>query len=175
MAALATIATPHGAVVVRKAYAAKQNTYVAVLSGPHAALRYCLPHWKPRSATSTQTQVSPKKPITTVSEAITWISKMLPEFSGKEKQVLVTLADSQKAAEVTLISTVRASTLGAYRKQWKRISRHLPGTTLLSSCTRERIQRVINGLAGEGLAASTVRVLSPHFTGPWPRLLMLEL
>ncbi|HAT10541.1 MAG TPA: hypothetical protein DCS97_08095 [Planctomycetes bacterium] len=163
-AALANIPTPHGAVVIRKAFAAKQRTYVAVLSGSHAALRSCLPDWHPRQPTSRQTQVSPPRPIATPAEAVAWIAPMVSQWTlaargGPMEPVvtLVTVGDSTEAAERTLLATVRASTMGAYRKQWARIARHLPAETVLIACTRERVQAVTNALVADGLASTTVR------------------
>ena len=163
-AAIAHIPTPHGIVVVRKAFAAKQRSFVAVLSGPHAALRACLPEWQPRQMTSRQTQVSPAKSITTATEAVAWITPLVSRWTAAARghevtpaAVLVSVGDSQAATERTLQATVRVSTLGAYRKQWARIARHLPASTPLITCARERVQGVVNALVTDGLASTTVR------------------
>ena len=163
-AAIARIVTAFGPVVVRKAFAAKQGGFVAVLNGPHAALRSCLPQWQPRTISSHQTQVSPSRPLTTSAEAVAWIAQQVPLWTAAARgnepgaaPVLVTVGDSRAAAERTLLATVRASTLGAYRKQWTRIARHLPAGTPLIACVRDRVQSVANALLADGLAPTTVR------------------
>lgn len=163
-AAIAHITTPYGIVVVRKAFAAKQSTFVAVLSGPHAALRACLPHWEPRQACSRQTQVSPQRSIATPTEAVAWITPLVSQWTAAARggaiehvAEMVTVGDSQTATERTLQATVRSSTMGAYRKQWVRIARHLPAQTPLITCTRDRMQAVANALVADGLAPTTVR------------------
>lgn len=163
-AGIAHIPTPHGIVAVRTLFAVKQETYIAVLAGPHAALRACLPEWRPRTPDSRQTQISPPRSVATPAEAMAWIAQLVPRWTTAARggeaataPAFITISDSLAAAERTLRATVRASTLGAYRKQWRRIARHLPTSTLLIACTRERIQALINALVADGLATTTVR------------------
>ena len=165
-AALAIIPTPYGPVSVRKAWAAKQRTYVAVFDGAPTAISACLPTWTARTATSRRTQVTPPTPITTVPALVTWISSLIPTWTAAAKgglapastaPGLVTLADCRKAAERVLAATVRPATVVAYRVQWDRIARFLPPETPITNLSRERIQGVITDLAGVGYAPTTVR------------------
>ncbi len=162
-AAITTIPTPDGLVYVRKSWAAKQSSYLLILDGPAPAISLLLPDWRPRSPTSTRTQVTPPTPATTTSELMTFAETQIPVWcaraNGKKPvtTALVTIADAIAATEKAIGSTIRPSSLSTYRKQWKRISKYIPTSTKLSLLTRERVQGLISRLADRGTAATGIR------------------
>jgi integrase len=163
-AAVATIPTTQGTVVVRKAWAGKQGTFVAVLDGPNEALRACLPRWRPRTPSSRRVQITPPKPIEFSAEVVSWIATCVPKWSRAAQgdaatatATLITIKDSIAETEKTLAGTVRPGTVMAYRKQWARIGRSLPWRTHLTNLTRDRIQALVGSLAASGYAATTIR------------------
>jgi len=79
-AALGVLATPHGTVIIRRAYAKKQGTYILVFDGPHDALRLVLPSWRPRSSTSRRTQLTPSTPLKTKTAIAGWYHDLLPDL-----------------------------------------------------------------------------------------------
>ena len=153
-AALASVATPDGDIIVRKAWAEKQHSYIIVLDGPTKALCVCLPDWRPRSPTSTRVQITPPQPATTVAAVTAAVAKLLPSWraaaAGRSAPpvALVTLAASRDQAEVELRRSVRASSLIAYKKRWRRLDVDLSPTTTLVSIDRARLQAVVQALAG---------------------------
>lgn len=152
--ALARITTAHGTITARKAWAAKQDSFVIVLDGPTLALQAVLPDWRPRSATSTRAQVTPSQPATTVAAIAAAVTALLPTWraaaAGRPAPPasLVTLADSRTQAEADLSRSVRSSSLAAYQKRWRRLDAVLPASTPLVEIDRTRIQAVVQALAG---------------------------
>lgn len=163
-AAITTIPTPDGLVYVRKTWAAKQNSFLLVLDGPTAAIERILPEWRPRSPTSTRTQVTPPTPAGMTSEIMSFAEAMIPVWMARatgRKPVssvgLVTIADCIAATERTIAATVRPSSLAAYRKQWKRIATCIPTSTALAALSREMVQAMVSTLAARGAAATSIR------------------
>jgi integrase len=163
-ATFALLPWPSGAVRIRKAWAAKQGTFVAVLDGPADALLRLLPE-RQRDPQSRRAQVTPERAITSPASFLLWLKARLPAWqtslAGAEHQQLslFTLKDSRQAAEAVLAGTVRASSLATYRKQFARLGRYLPDNTLLAGFNRERVQALVSDFTRAGERPAGVRVL----------------
>jgi integrase len=161
-AAITTIPTPDGLVYVRKTWASKQQSFLLVLDGPTPAISLLLPDWRPRSPTSTRTQVTPPQPATLTKEIQAFAETQIPIWMARasgRKPVstnLVTVADCIAATEQAISSTIRPSSLAAYRKQWKRVGKFIPISTHLRNLTREKVQGMISKLAARGAAATSI-------------------
>lgn len=163
-AAIATIPTPDGLVYVRKTWAAKQQTFLLVLDGPTPALSRLLPAWRPRSPTSTRTQVTPPQPVELTSQIQAFAEEMISVWMERASGMapvtvagLETIAHSIATTEREIASTIRPSSLAAYKKQWKRVARIIPINTKLRSLTREKVQNLVSKMAERGAAATSIR------------------
>ena len=160
----ALIPWPSGAVRVRKAWAAKQGTFVTVLDGPADALKHLLPD-RPRDPSSRRAQVTPDRVITTPIAFQRWIQTRLPMWQARlatsnlPPRNLLTLNDSRRAAEAVLGGTVRPSSLGTYKAQFNRLERYLPWDTTLISLTRESVQALVTRCTAAGESPTEVRLL----------------
>jgi site-specific recombinase XerD len=171
LAALGTIQTPHGAVIVRKFWVERRSTFAFQFDGPHLALRWMLPKWAP-TTTSTKTQATPPTPITTVEEVdaafsgmqSAWQQRMqalgnltpstLPSGAPAPYQTLAQLRD---LVDAEVASSLRASTVATYRHQWKGILARIPDTTAVATIDRTMIQESVAEMSAAGLAPATVR------------------
>lgn len=170
-AALGTIQTPHGEVIVRKVWKELQATYVFQFNGPHLALRWMMPSWTPPTA-STKTQVTPPTPVTTA-EGVTsifgqmqaaWLARMhslgnpapstLPSGAPAPYQTLGQLRD---LVDAEVASSLRASTLATYRHQWKGVLARIPDTMRVADIDRSLIQDAVAEMTAAGLAPATVQ------------------
>jgi integrase len=162
-ASIATLATPAGGLAIRKAWSAKQRTFVVILDGPAAAIRCVLPNWHPRRPTSHLAQVTPPQPVTSPETAVAWVAQQLPTWAAARPRresvasAALTIAATRAIAERQLAQTVRAGTLAAYRIQWSRLDQHLSPETPVAAISRDRIQALISDLVRAGFAATTIR------------------
>lgn len=162
-AAIATLATPAGAVVIRKAWSSKQGTFVIILDGPATAIRCVLPNWHPRRPTSHQAHITPPRPLIAPEAVNAWVAQQMPTWAaagprrGAVASATLTIADTRAIAERQLAQTVRAGTLAAYRIQWSRLDRLLPPDTPVAAISRDRLQLLISDLVRAGFAPTTIR------------------
>ena len=170
-AALGTVQTPHGEVIVRKVWKALQATFVFQFEGPHLALRWMLPTWKP-TTTTTKTQATPATPIITVESIAALFVRMQAAWQrrvqtlGSPTPVFLpsgvqasyqTLAQLRELVDAEIASSLRASTVATYRHQWNGIFTTIPDTTPVTAVDRTMIQEAIADLINTGLAPATVR------------------
>lgn len=172
-AALGVIPTPSGDVVVRKIWLARASTYIFDLSGPHAGLRWMMPKWNPAKPL-TRTQVKPPKVIETEDECVVvfrrmrevWANRMPPPASDPnvaavtgeaQEGCYATLEQLRETVDAEMVSSLRSSTVAAYRFQWKGVFRHIPIKTNLQDLDRVTIQKAIGSMALQGLAPATIR------------------
>lgn len=170
-AALGTIQTPHGDVIVRKVWKEAQGTFVFQFEGQHLALRWMLPSWRP-TAPSTKTQFTPPVLLITpeaVAEAFSrmqaaWQRRLeagcpvapalLPSGAPAPYQTLGQLRD---LVDAEVASSLRASTVATYRHQWKGILARIPDTTDVAKIDRTMVQESVAEMSAAGLAPATVR------------------
>jgi integrase len=170
-AALGTIQTPHGDVIVRKVWKDAQGTFVFRFAGSHLALRWMLPHWTPNSL-ATNAQVTPPVLLTTpeaVAEAFVrmyaaWRQRL--QAVGPIAPALLasgapapyqTLGQLRDLVDAEVASSLRASTVATYRHQWKGILARIPETTAVATIDRTVIQESVAEMSAAGLAPATVR------------------
>jgi integrase len=168
--ALATIATPHGPVLVRPQHASKQGGWVLVLDGDPLALELLEPRNRLCAASSHRRTVTP--PGGAVSAAA--IRGVLAQYQARWQLVLQaqkrmgtsvvgapvrTLGDLVEAHRHQHAAGLRASSRAAYAKRWRTLGRVIQPVTPIGHLTRERIQQVVSDLSAAGLAPLTVRNL----------------
>jgi integrase len=170
-AALGTIQTPHGDVIVRKVWYGPRSSFIFEFAGQHLALRWMLPAWRP-TAPSTKTQYTPPVLLATpeaVAEAFTrmagaWrqrlqslgpvVPTLLPSGAPAPYQTLGQLRD---LVDAEVASSLRASTVATYRHQWKGILARIPDTTAVAKIDRTMVQESVAEMSAAGLAPATVR------------------
>lgn len=171
VAALATITTPHGPVLVRPQHARKQGGWVLVLDGDPLALELLEPRNRLCASTSHRRTLTP--PGGAVSS--TAIRGVLAQYQARWQLVLQAkrrgVTPAGRAPVRTLVELVeahgrqhaaglRTSSRAAYAKRWRTIYRVLQPITPLSILDRTRVQQVVSDLSAAGLAALTVRNLA---------------
>lgn len=171
-AALGTVQTPHGDVIVRKVWRETQGTFIFQFEGPNLALRWMLPNWSSSSHTSTKAQATPPTRYTTQEEISSLFASMQTAWqqrqqaSGQPAPVLLpsgapapyqTLAQLRVLVDAEIAGSLRPSTVASYRHQWKGILAKIPDTTAVTAVDRTMIQEAITDMLGDGLAAATVR------------------
>lgn len=167
-AALTSISTPHGAVLVRPQYAKKQSGYVLVMDGDPLALELLEPRNRLCASSSHRRTLTP--PGGAVSS--TAIRGVLKEYQARWQLILQakkrtvtsgaavrTLAELVTAHGRQHAAGLRASSRSAYAKRWRTLYRYIQPITSLSLITRDRVQQVVSDLAAAGLAPLTVRNL----------------
>ena len=164
-AALGTLPTPHGLVIVRKVYEQRQKSWILALEGPHAALRLLLPAWNPRSA-ATRTQITPRKPISRVVDILAFYQAQMPlwldrinsaKLNGAQAPTIPqpipasyrTIGDLVAQVMAEAATAVRKSSLVTYQHQWTALLRHLGSDTLILALTRSRLAELVTELAGK--------------------------
>lgn len=175
IAALATITTPHGAVLVRPQHARKQGGWVLVLDGDPLALELLEPRNRLCASTSHRRTLTP--PGGAVSS--TAIRGVLAQYQARWQLVLQAkrraATPAGRAPVRTLVELVeahgrqhaaglRASSRAAYSKRWRTLYRVIQPITPLSILDRPRVQQVISDLSAAGLAPLTVRNLAGTLT-----------
>lgn len=169
-AALGTLPTPHGLVIVRKVHEQRQKSWILVLDGPHPALRLLLPDWQPRSA-ATRTQITPPQPARRIADILAFHQAQMPLWLERLRVAAAptpaTVAPppapatyrtvGQLVAQVVAESAtaVRKSSLVTYQHQWSALLRHLGADTPISSLNRTRLVTLMGELAGS-YASTTV-------------------
>lgn len=175
IAALATITTPHGPVLVRPQHARKQGGWVLVLDGDPLALELLEPRNRLCASTSHRRTLTPPGGAVTS----TAIRTVLAEYQARWQLVLQAkrraATPAGRAPVRTLVELVevhgrqratglRASSRTAYAKRWKTLYRVIQPITPLSIIDRPRVQQVVSDLSVAGLAPLTVRNLAGTLT-----------
>lgn len=170
VAALATVTTPHGPVLVRSQHARKQGGYVLVLDGDPLALELLEPRNRLCASTSHRRTITPPGGAV----AATDIRDLITSYQARWQIVLQSAKRGTAPAGRAVIRTLgelveahgrqhaaglRASTRAAYAKRWVRLYRVIQPITPLSVIDRDRVQQVVADLAAAGLAPLTVRNL----------------
>jgi integrase/recombinase XerD len=169
-AALGTVTTPHGVVIVRKVWKEAQKTFVFQLDGSHLSLRWMLPKWQPRS-NSTRTQVTPPRLLGDVEQvaifyakmAATWQEKLNlggsapPTHSTSSAHPYSTLGQLREVVEAEMRSSLRPSTVTTYKHQWNGVLAYIPETTPVLNVDRIMIQEAIAKMSATELSPATVR------------------
>lgn len=157
-AALGTLPTPHGLVIVRKVHESRQNTWILALEGPHTALRLLLPAWQPRSP-ATRTQITPPKPIHRIADIMAFYQAQMPQWLDRVRGTPATAqpqpipatyrtcGDLVAQVVAESVSAVRSSSLITYRHQWSALLRHLGADTPILALTRARLAALMGELA----------------------------
>ncbi len=165
--ALGTFTTPHGIVICRKVYSAKQGSWILCVEGPHNGLRLLLPDWQPR-APSTRTQLSPPVPTKKVSDILAFFQALLPiwyeRLAGKPVPMPAqaaavsyrTLGELQRLVERESAGVLRPGSLATYQDQWQAVLRVLDPGLPLTELTREQLQAAMNEL-GQRYASTTLK------------------
>lgn len=170
VAALATITTPHGPVLVRPQLARKQGGYVLVLDGDPLALelleprnRLCAPSSHRRTLTPPGGAVSSMAIRSILTQyqarwqlALQASTRPKPYF-GLPVRTLAELVDAHRRQRA---AGLRASSREAYAKRWQTLYRVLQPITPLSVIDRVCVQQGIADLAAAGLAPLTIRNLA---------------
>jgi len=174
VAALATITTPHGPVLVRPQHARKQGGYVLVLDGDPLALEALEPRNRLCASSSHRRTITP--PGGAVSA--TAIRSVLAQYQARwllrlqavQRGATATSAPIRTLGELVeahgkhRAAGLRASSRAAYAKRWRAIHRVLQPITPLSLIDRSRVQQVVSDLAAAGLAPLTIRNLVKALT-----------
>jgi integrase len=175
VAALATITTPHGPVLVRSQHARKQGGYVLVLDGDPLALELLEPRNRLCATTSHRRTLTPPGGAVPLTE----IREVLAQYQARWQLVLQaarrgntrtghdpirTLGELVDAHGRQHAAGLRASSRAAYAKRWRSLYRILPPITALSLIDRTRVQQVVSDLSAAGLAPLTVRNLAKALT-----------
>jgi integrase len=153
-AALGTLPTPHGLVIVRKVHERRQNTWILALEGPHQALRLLLPEWHPKSP-ATRTQITPPKPISRIADIMAFYQAQMPALLDRLRAPSITaptatlpqpipatyrtIGDLVGQVQVEAATAVRRSSLLTYQHQWAALLRHLGSDTSILALTRTRL------------------------------------
>lgn len=165
-AALGTLPTPFGLVIVRKVHESRQNTWILALEGPHQALRLLLPAWHPKSP-ATRTQITPPKPISRIADIMAFYQAQMPAWLDRLNcaptaalpqpvpATYRTIGDLVAQVVAESATAVRKSSLVTYRHQWAALLRHLGSETLILALTRTRLTALMAELAGS-YASTTV-------------------
>jgi integrase len=160
-AALGTLPTPHGLVIVRKVHERRKNTWILALEGPHAALRLLLPAWQPRSD-ATRTQITPPKPINRITDIMAFYQAQMPVWLDRLRAPAIassvavmpqpipatyrSIGDLVGQVQTEAAMAVRRSSLVTYRHQWGTLLRHLGSDTPILALTRTRLTALMGEL-----------------------------
>lgn len=175
IAALATITTPHGPVLVRPQHARKQGGYVFVLDGDPLALELLEPRNRLCASTSHRRTITPSGGAVVSTEIraalaecqVRWqlvlqAAKRTATPTGRDPiRTLFELVDAHGRQHA---AGLRASSRTAYAKRWRTLYRVLQPITPLSIIDRTRVQQVVSDLAATGLAPLTIRNLTKAMT-----------
>ncbi len=165
-AALGTLPTPYGLIIIRKVHERRQNSWILALEGPHQALRLLLPAWHPRSA-ATRTQITPPKPLARIADIMAFYQAQMPTWLDRLRgSPAVTMPQPIPATYrsvgdlVTQVITeaatsVRRSSLVTYKHQWSALLRHLGSDTPILALTRSRLAALMVELT-DSYASTTV-------------------
>lgn len=160
LSALGSVTTSAGVITIRKSWAPKQRTFVLTIDGSPEALRILFPE---RRSTGNRAQVSPPEPVVDLTGIAAFAKTRIASWQAAVNKIasptpaFATLEQSRNAAERVLRSTVRASSMATYQKQWARIDRYIPADTALVALTRERVQTMIGNLVAAGTTPAGVR------------------
>lgn len=168
VAALATITTPHGPVLVRPQHARKQGGWVLVLDGNPLALELLEPRNRLCASTSHRRTLTPpggavtSTAIRTVLEQYRarWLLVLQAAKRGATptgRDPIRTLIELVEAHGRQHAAGLRASSRAAYAKRWRTLYRVIQPITPLSIIDRVRVQQVVSDLSAAGLAPLTVR------------------
>lgn len=175
VAALATVTTPHGPVLVRPQHARKQGGYVLVLDGDPLALELLEPRNRLCASTSHRRTITPPGgavPSTEIRavlaqcqarwQLILQSAKRTTTPTGRDP--IRTLFELVEAHGRQHAAGLRASSRAAYAKRWRTIYRAIQPITPFSIIDRTRVQQVVSDLAAAGLAPLTIRNLISTLT-----------
>jgi integrase len=169
-AALATITTPHGQVLIRSQYARKQGGWVLVLDGDPLALELLEPRNRLCGTASHRRTLTPPGGAV----ASTAIRGVLAQYQARWALVLQaakrgatptgrdpirTLGELVEAHGCQHAAGLRASSRAAYAKRWRTLYRVIQPITPLTLLDQVRVQQAVADLAAAGLAPITIRNL----------------
>jgi integrase len=169
-AALGTVITPHGEVIVRQVWRPNQNTFVFRLYGPHLALRWMRPKWKPET-NSDFAQITPPRSLVTLDEIRSLFEKMnnswqqkltLEGFSSQAHLAAAahpytTLGQLREIVEAEMTASLRPSTVTTYKHQWNGAFTYIPAETPVLNVDRIMIQNAVSKMSATTLSPATVR------------------
>ena len=169
-AALGTVTTPHGEVIVRKVWRSRRGSYIFELAGAHLALRWMLPKWTPTDV-SRKTQITPPRLVLTEDDAqslyekmvVVWQRKLSLEGCSPQANInsathpYTTLGQLREIVEAEMKSSLRPSTVTTYKHQWNGAFAYIPETTPVLNVDRIMIQDVVAKMSATALSPATVR------------------
>lgn len=166
-AAIATVPTPHGIVLIRRAHG--EHGCFLDLRGPQPALRWLRPAWTPRSATSNRTQVTPPAQLTP-GALVGWLHQQLPVWLMEANAAAGAIGHGQRSAPAITVGALRtllhaeraiarrASSAATYAFRARMLDRVLDPTTAVADLSRARLVAVVADL-NRAYAPITVRHL----------------
>lgn len=153
-ASIATVPTPHGIILIRRAQG-EHGSYLD-LRGPQPALRWLRPAWRPRTPTSSRTQVTPP-PQLSPGAVVGWLHDQLPLWLSEAQRAAVPVHGPATSSTLTVgaLRTLlhaeravarRASSTATYAFRARMLDRVLPPTTAVVALDRQRLATVVTDL-----------------------------